>query len=78
MTRWLFAGVVGVVLTGFTFLLITGNYTNDGPVLVKLTGAHGLHAGDLFVIGGWLCAMAALAALTAGPRTADAPDVGQR
>ena len=56
--------VVGAVLTLFAFLLITGEYINDGPVVVRLTEAHGLHAGDLLVFGGWAIGMAALVLLT--------------
>jgi hypothetical protein len=63
-----YAGVVGAVLTGFAFLLLTGRYLTDGPVLVRLGDGHGLHAGDLFVIAGWLAAMTALVLLTSrGP-----------
>jgi hypothetical protein len=58
--RWLCALVVGGTLSAFTFLLLTGNYISDGPVVVRVTQAHGLHAGDVFVIAGWAVAMAAL------------------
>ena len=63
MLRWLCAVVVGGILSGFTFLLLTGRYINDGPVLITLTQSHGLHAGDLFVIAGWAVGMAALVLL---------------
>ncbi len=63
MLRWLCAVVVGVILTGFTFLLLTGRYINDGPVLITLVQSHGLHAGDLFVIAGWAVGMTALVIL---------------
>jgi hypothetical protein len=62
--RWLCALVVGGILTAFTFLLLTGRYINDGPVVVALTESHGLHAGDLFVIAGWAVGMATLVLLT--------------
>jgi hypothetical protein len=52
--------VVGGTLSAFTFLLLTGNYINDGPVVVAVTESHGVHAGDVFVIAGWAVAMAAL------------------
>jgi hypothetical protein len=64
MMRWLYALVVGVVLSGFAFLLLTGQYIREGPVLLSVTRDHGLHAGDLFVIAGWLVAVAALVLLT--------------
>lgn len=63
--RWLCAAVVGLVVTGFAFLLLTGSYYKDGRVLATLQENRGLHVGDLFVILGWLAAMAALVALTA-------------
>ncbi|WP_324275698.1 hypothetical protein [Blastococcus brunescens] len=64
MMRWLCACVVAAVLSGFAGLLLTGRYINDGPVLITLAATHGLHAGDLFVVAGWLAAMTALALLT--------------
>jgi hypothetical protein len=62
--RWLGALVVGGILSAFTFLLLTGRYINDGPVVISLTESHGLHAGDLFVIAGWAVGMATLFLLT--------------
>ena len=62
--RWLCALVVGVVLSGFAFLLLTGQYIHDGPVLITLGPGHGLHAGDLLVIAGWAVGVAALVILT--------------
>jgi hypothetical protein len=64
--RWSYALVVAGIVSGFAFLLVTGYYDNDGPVLVELTASHGLHAGDLFVIAGWAVAMGALARLAKG------------
>jgi hypothetical protein len=61
--RRLSALVVGIILSGFALLLLTGRYSNDGPVLVRLTPAHGLHVGDIFVIAGWVVAMAAVLVL---------------
>ena len=63
MVRWLCATVVEVVLSGFAFLLLTGRYINEGRVVVVLTRAHGLHAGDLFVLTGWGVATAAVVTL---------------
>ncbi len=67
MVRWLYALVVGGIVSGFTVLLLTGRYINDGPVVITLTRSHGLHAGDLFVITGWAVAMAALVLLARSP-----------
>ena len=64
MLRWLCALVVAGIVSGFAFLLLTGDYDNAGPVLLPVTESHGVHAGDLFVIAGWAVAMAALALLT--------------
>ena len=57
------AAVAGAVVSGFAFLLVTGNYINDGPVLVRLSWSHGLHLGDLFIAAGWLVAVAMLLVL---------------
>jgi hypothetical protein len=65
--RWLYALFVGVVVSGFAFLLVTGRYINSGPVVVVLTPEHGLHEGDLFVIAGWALAVLALVALATTP-----------
>jgi hypothetical protein len=66
--RWVYASVIGAVLSGFAFLLLTGQYISDGPVVVALTGDHGLHEGDLFVLAGWIVSLLALVALTVTPR----------
>ncbi|MBM7806989.1 hypothetical protein JOD57_002826 [Geodermatophilus bullaregiensis] len=68
MLRWLCALLVGAVLSGFTFLLVTGQYIKDGPVVVMLSAAHGLHLGDLFVVTGWAVAMLAVVRLTVTTR----------
>ncbi len=68
MLRLLCSTVVGIVLSGFAFLLLTGQYINDGPVLVSLSSSHGLHLGDMFVVIGWVVAMAALVVLTRSSR----------
>jgi hypothetical protein len=54
-------------VSGFAFLLLTGRYINDGPVLVTLSSQHGLHEGDLFVIAGWAVSMVCLFALAVMP-----------
>ncbi|CCG01365.1 hypothetical protein [Blastococcus saxobsidens] len=63
MLRSICALMIGGVVTGFAFLLVTGRYINEGPILLSLSSAHGLHAGDLFVLAGWAAAMLALACL---------------
>jgi hypothetical protein len=60
----MYALVVGAVVTLFAFLLLTGRYITDGPILVRISDGHGLHAGDLFIIAGWAAAMTALVLLT--------------
>jgi hypothetical protein len=52
-----------VVLTGFALLLVTGRYLADGPVLLSLSGGHGLHEGDLLVAAGWVAGVAAVVLL---------------
>ena len=71
MTRWLYVLVTAGVLSGFAFLLVTGEYANDGPVVLPLTYRHGLHAGDFLVLAAWLLAMLALARLGFAARRAD-------
>jgi hypothetical protein len=53
--------VIGGVVSGFAFLLLTGRYINDGPIVATVSGDHGVHEGDLFVVAGWVAAMLALA-----------------
>jgi hypothetical protein len=65
--RSLCALLVAGIVSGFAFLLLTGDYVNDGPVVVAVTESRGLHAGDLFIIAGWAVAMAALVLLTRRP-----------
>jgi hypothetical protein len=65
VARWIYVVVIGAVVSGFAFLLVTGRYINDGPVLVSLGHGHGLHEGDIFVIAGWSVSMAALLRLAA-------------
>ena len=55
--RWLSALVVAAVLSGFAVLLLTGQYVNEGPVLMRLSQTHGVHVGDLFVVLGWAAAL---------------------
>ena len=68
MIRWLYATVAEVVLSGFTFLLLTGRYINEGPVVLSLSLRHGLHSGDLSVLAGWVVATWAVVALVLSRR----------
>lgn len=68
MLRWLSALLVATVLSGFAFLLLTGRYINDGPVLVSVSRNRGVHVGDVFVVGGWAVAMVAVLVLVFLPR----------
>jgi len=62
--RLVCALVVGAILSGFAFLLVTGDYINEGPVLVDVMRGHGLHSGDMLVMAGWALAMVSLILLT--------------
>ncbi|MGY1635516.1 hypothetical protein ACI78V_02540 [Geodermatophilus sp. SYSU D00742] len=69
MLRWLFALVVAGTLSVFAFLLVTGEYMNDGAVLLRLSEHHGIHRGDVFVVTGWAAALLSEAGLLlGGPR----------
>jgi hypothetical protein len=46
-------------LSGFALLLGTGRFRR-GPIVLVLSQSHGLHAGDLLVIGFWVLAVSAL------------------
>jgi len=73
MFRWSCVLVTGGVLTGFAFLLVTGRYINDGPVVASVTRNHGLHVGDVFVVAGWAVAMVALLVLVLAPARRGGP-----
>ncbi|MGY1856617.1 hypothetical protein [Modestobacter sp. SYSU DS0290] len=76
LLRWSSAALVAAVLTGFAFLLVTGRYTEEGPVVLAVTAEHGLHRGDVFVLAGWAVSLLALlvaAALPARRRTPREP-----
>jgi hypothetical protein len=63
MLRWLFAIVIAGILSAFAVLLLTGEYVNDGPVLVALSEGHGIHKGDILVVTGWAAALLSEAGL---------------
>ena len=71
--RRLCALVVGAILSGFAFLLVTGDYINEGPVLVDVMRGHGLHSGDMLVMAGWALAMVSLILLTRTSRRLQSP-----
>ncbi len=66
--RRLAALVAVVVLTAFAFLLVTGEYSADGPVLFTLAGSHGLHRGDVVVLTGWAAGVLSVAWLVLSGR----------
>ena len=68
MLRWTGALVAAVVLSGFALLLVTGHYVDEGPVIATFTQTHGLHQGDLFVLGGWFVGMVGVATAALAPR----------
>ena len=61
--RWLFALVVAAMLTAFAVLLVTGEYYNEGPVLLRVAEDQGVHQGDVFVLTGWAAGMLSLVGL---------------
>ncbi len=72
MLRWLFALVLAGIVSAFALLLLTGQYINEGPVLVPLSEDHGIHEGDLFIATGWATALLSEGGLLlAGRRTGD-------
>ncbi len=72
MLRWLFALVIAGIVSAFAVLLLTGQYVNDGPVLVTLAEDRGIHEGDVFVVTGWATALLSEAGLLlVGRRTRD-------
>lgn len=46
------------ILTGFTATLLGGRRPGVGPVLFGVTSNHGVHVGDVPVIGLWLLGLA--------------------
>ncbi len=61
--RWLFALVVAAMLTAFAVLLVTGEYYNEGPVLLRVAEDQGVHQGDVFVLTGWAAGVLCLLGL---------------
>ncbi len=71
MLRWLFALVIAGTVSTFALLLVTGEYANDGSVLVRLDEDHGIHEGDVLVLAGWAAAVLSVAGLLVGSRDED-------
>ena len=63
MLRWLVGLVAASVLSVFTALLLNGRYRAEGHVLLRLSETHGIHRGDVLIVGGWLIGMIAVAVL---------------
>jgi hypothetical protein len=57
------------ILTGFTGTLLVDRRPGLGPILVTLTADHGIHAGDLPVVGLWLVGLACGALLIRDSRS---------
>ncbi len=68
MLRWLFAIVIAGIVSTFALLLLTGEYANDGSVLVRLGEDRGIHEGDVLVLAGWAAAVLSVAGLLVGGR----------
>lgn len=47
-------------VTSFVVSLLVIDYPEEGPVVVVFSQSHGLHEGDLVIIGLWVCVMAGL------------------
>ena len=56
------------VVSGFAVLLLTGDYIREGPVVLTLSAAHGIHRGDIGIVAAWALAMMGLATCLRRPR----------
>lgn len=63
MLRWLVGLIAAAVLSVFAVLLLDGRYRVEGHVLLRLSETHGIHRGDVLVVGGWLIGIIAIAVL---------------
>lgn len=68
--RWLGVLVAAASLSWFAVLLVTGNYYNEGPVVLTLSLSRGIgvHRGDIGVVAFWAAGMIGLLASAAVPR----------
>ena len=78
MFRWIGALLTATVMSGFAFLLLTGDYIREGPVVATLTETHGIHRGDVGIVCLWTLGMiglliAALARPASRARDVDRP-----
>ncbi|WP_127131059.1 hypothetical protein [Georgenia sp. SYP-B2076] len=53
MLRRLVAVVVVGAATAVALLLLAGHHRWAGPVILEVSGSHGLNAGDLPVLAAW-------------------------
>ena len=77
MLRWTLGLVLAAILTGFTLLLLHGQYVHEGRVVVTLSQSRGwgIHRGDILIAGGWLVGIVALATLLLDHPTRNDRDV---
>jgi hypothetical protein len=69
MVRWAGALLTAAVLSVFAFLLLTGDYIREGPVLVSLSESHGIHRGDVGIVSLWTLGMIGLLGAVLSRRT---------
>ncbi len=53
MRREVIGASVGGFLTAVALVLILGRHVHEGETLVALSPSHGLHEGDLIILGAW-------------------------
>lgn len=63
MLRGLVGLIAVAVLSVFAALLLNGRYRAEGQVLLRLSETHGIHRGDVLIVGGWLIGVIAIAML---------------
>ena len=63
MLRGLVGLIAAAVLSVFAALLLNGRYRAEGHVLLRLSETHGIHRGDVLIVGGWLIGVIAVAML---------------
>ena len=78
MLRWVGVLLTAAVLSGFAFLLLTGDYIREGPVLVTLSETHGIHRGDVGIVAFWALGMIGLLIAALSRPAARARDAERR